>query len=494
MAAEDDDVMVKPVPLAQALGEAVLGALETDGWFACDGRGRITGCNAAGTAFLQSETPGAEGADLARLLGGLGDETLALRFTTALRDHVVGEFVVPRPGGGDEWVEVRALPLEDGMAFLLRDVTAREQGERSLRRKERRLSALNESLRVAHQAARAATWEWRLGDKGMRWLDLAAARALVGLPGEPSDDEAVGDWRSFVVAEDMPAVAAALRGLADADEAVFEYRVASADGRRWLRSSAAVVERRSDGVAARVVGVTLDVTGDKLAEAKLQREIQERLRAEQRQQLLIHELNHRVKNMLATVQSVARQSLGRAKDGGPLADFEDRLMALAWTHDVLTKERWAGASLATILHRTLSPHATPERLELSGPDLRVSPKMALALAMGAHELATNAVKYGALSNEAGCVSVRWALEGGTLSLDWREVGGPRVTPPATRGFGSRLLERGLAQELGGKVVLDFQPAGLACRIEAPFQPETDEDAASALPPQTSSEQAPAQPH
>ncbi len=479
MAAEDE-TMVRPVPLAQALGEAVLRALETDGYFACDGRGRIVGCNAAGSAFLQCETANAEGADLKRLLKALGDETLTLRFLSVLRDQALIEFVVPRPGGGDEWVEVRALPLEDGMAFLLRDVTSREQGERALRRKERRLTALNESLRVAHQAARAATWEWRAGEQ-MRWLDVAAARALVGLPGELTDDEAVGDWRSFVVAEDMPAVAEALRGLRDTDETVFEYRAAGADGRRWLRSSAAVVERRPDGAVARVVGVTLDVSADRLAEAKLQREIQERMRAEQRQQLLIHELNHRVKNMLATVQSVARQSLGRARDGGPLADFENRLMALAWAHDVLTKERWAGASLGAILGRTLAPHAKAERVELSGPDLRVSPNMALALAMGAHELATNAVKYGALSNETGKVTVRWSLEGDRLRLDWQERGGPQVTPPATRGFGSRLLERGLAHELAGQVVMDFLPAGLACRIEAPFQPETDEDAAGALP-------------
>lgn len=462
---------------AQALGDAVLRVLETDGYFACDGAGRLTVWNAAGAAFLGG---GAAGARLRAVLGALGDETLTLRFASAVRDHVFAEFVVPRPGGEDEWVEVRGLPLPAGMAFLLRDVTDRERSERMLRRKERRLTAAYESLRLAHQAARAATWEWRVGGQ-MRWMDVAAARALVGMSADVADDEAVGDWRSFVVAEDLPAVGEALRRLRSQDETEFEYRVAGADGHHWLRSSAAVVERRPDGGAARVAGVTLDITPHKQAEAKLQREIQERMRAEQRQQLLIHELNHRVKNMLATVQSVARQSLGRARDGGPLADFEDRLMALAWTHDVLTKERWEGASLTTILSRTLAPHAGETRVELSGPDLRVSPKMALALAMGAHELATNAVKYGALSNEAGRVVVRWSMEAGRLSLAWQELGGPTVTPPATRGFGSRLLERGLAHELGGKVVLDFDPAGLSCRIEAPFQAEADEGVAAMLP-------------
>jgi two-component sensor histidine kinase len=361
------------------------------------------------------------------------------------------------------------------MAFLLRDVTARERSERTLRRNEQRLRAITESLNLAHKAARAATWEWRTG-RPLRWLDPGAARALIGLRPEVPDNEVIADWRSFVVEEDLHVVAEALGALRNEGEAVFEYRVAAADGQhRWLRSSAAVVERRNDGGPARVAGVTLDVTPQKLFEAKLQLEVNERRRAERRQQLLIHELNHRVKNMLATVQSVARQSLGRARDDGPLANFEDRLMALAWTHDILTRERWAGASLRAVLSRTMAPHASGNRVELIGQDLRVSPKMALALAMGGHELATNAVKYGALSNETGRVVVRWRLEGRPgherLVLDWRERGGPRVKPPAQRGFGSRLLEQGLAHELGGEVEMTFEPGGLRCHIAAPFQPE-----------------------
>jgi two-component sensor histidine kinase len=467
---------------ARELGEAVLRAAGADGYFPCGWDGRIGACNAAAARFLRAVPARAPGSDLRKLLARLDDETLELRFAGALRDRELTEFVVGRPGGADEWAEVRGVPLSAGMVFFLRDVTDRERSERELRRKERRLRATNDSLRLAHQVARAATWEWRVGER-LRWLDLSAARALVGLSGEQADDESIADWRSFVIAEDMPVVAEMLRTLREHDSAEFEYRVAGADGRRWLRSNAAVVERRVDGGPARIVGVTLDVTPHKQAEAKLQREIQERLRAERRQQLLIHELNHRVKNMLATVQSVARQSLGRARDDGPLADFENRLMALAWAHDVLTKERWAGASLTTILTRTLSPHAEPERVSLEGPDLRVSPKMALALAMGAHELAINAVKHGALSNEAGRVRVRWSVEADRLVLDWQERGGPAVTPPTARGFGSRLLERGLAHELGGEVGLAFEPAGLRCRISAPYQAEAVEesDAPMGLP-------------
>lgn len=463
---------LEPAELAAALGEALLLGASADGLFVCDDDGRVAFADRPGAAFLGATQARARRQDLKSLLGAADAESLELRLESALRDGSAVEFTTGRPGGDDEWVEVRGLPLAGGMAFLLKDVTDRERSERLLRRKEQRLRSANESLRLAHKAARAATWEWRGG--ALRWLDLAAARALVGLPAEVAEDETISDWRSFVVPDDWASVATALKGLSTTDEAVFEYRVAGTGGHRWMRSSAAVVERRPDGEPARVSGVTLDVTPQKLDEARLQREIQERLRAEERQQLLIHELNHRVKNMLATVQSVARQSLGRARGGGPLADFEDRLMALAWTHDILTRERWAGASITTILARTLAPHAKAARVALEGPDVRLSPKVALALAMGVHELATNAVKYGALSGEAGRVSIRWSLDHGRLALDWRESGGPPVVAPASRGFGSRLLERGLAHELGGEVKLSFHPAGVCCTIAAPFPEARDE--------------------
>ncbi len=465
--------------LAQQIGAALLGDPGGDGVVACDREGRIAYCDGPACAFLQAGRRRLRGRDLCDLLVALGDRTLELRFRSALRDAAPVEFVVARPAAEDEWVEVRGLPTAAGMVFFLRDVTARERGERSLRRKERRLRAANDSLRLAHQSARAATWEWRM-PRNLRWLDVAAARALIGLPPALSDDEVLADWRSFVVDEDLPAILGALSTLPAQARAEAEFRVAAADGgHRWLRTTAAVVERGADGAPARVVGVTLDITQQKIAEAKLQREVDERRRAEQRQKLLIHELNHRVKNMLATVQSVARQSLGRVADHASLADFEERLMALAWTHDILTREHWAGASLHTMVERTLAPHGRG-RVNVSGPDLRISPKMALALAMGAHELATNAVKYGALSVETGRVDVRWRVSGQgavkQLVLDWRETGGPRVTPPACRGFGSRLLERGLAHELAGEVAIEFHPEGVRCRIAAPLDLEPQEPA------------------
>jgi PAS domain S-box-containing protein len=475
--AADIRVPGSPGGLATEIGEALLRGASLDGLFACDESAALSFCDAAAARFLRTGEDEAVGRPMAELLAGVDDQTLELRFLSALRDRAPTEFVVARPGGDDEWVEVVGLPTQSGMVFILRDVTQRERSERSLRRSEHRLRAANETLRVAHQAARAATWEWR-GGGAMRWLDVPAARALIGLSPGANGEEVVADWRDFVVADDLGRVNEGIGALRGRDESTFEFRVAAADGRhRWLRAACAVVERRSDGGPGRVVGVTLDVTESKLSEAKLRREVAERRRAEQRQQLLIHELNHRVKNMLATVQSVARQSLGRAGGAGPLADFEDRLMALAWTHDILTRERWAGASLKTILARTMTPHGAG-RVTLTGPDLRISPKMALALAMGVHELATNAVKYGALSADKGRVEIAWRLdetvEPSQLRLEWRERGGPRVEPPKTRGFGARLLEKGLAHELGGEVLIRFLPAGVRCDIRAPFDPEPGE--------------------
>jgi len=464
--------------IARRVGAALMRGEGSDGLLVCDDGGRAIFADKGASKLLTFDLEGVGTTPLAELLAHVDDpsETLILRLATAVRDNMPVEFVVPRPAEDDRWIEVRGLPIEGGMAMFLYDVTDRERGERGVRRNEQRLRAANESLQLAHQAARAATWEWQVG-RPMRWLDAKAARDLVGLsPPAPGEADAPMEWRSFVIPEDLPATAAGLTALREGSQAQFEFRVADAAGRhRWLRSSAAVIERRPDGGPARICGVTLDITAQKEAEAVLQGEIQERRRAEQRQQLLIHELNHRVKNMLATVQSVARQSMGSARGHGPLADFEDRLMALAWTHDILTREGWAGASLLTVLGRTLAAHAGGDRVTLIGPDLRVSPKMVLALAMGVHELSTNAVKYGALSNDVGRVAIAWRLDeapaGPRLVLDWREAGGPPVSPPTARGFGSRLLERGLAHELGGVVSLAFEPAGVCCRIEAPFEAE-----------------------
>ena len=200
------------------------------------------------------------------------------------------------------------------------------------------------------------------------------------------------------------------------------------------------------------------------------RDISERKRAEEHRELLINELNHRVKNTLATVQSIASQTLRNAETMQEAkTGLEARLFALARVHDVLTEESWEGANLSEIVAKAVSPFQDEEaaRFRCHGPQVRLPPRMALALAMALQELATNAVKYGALSNATGEVNITWDIaEGDRLLLCWAESGGPSVISPTKRGFGTRLIERGLAEELKGEVKLDFAPVGLICSIEA----------------------------
>lgn len=200
-----------------------------------------------------------------------------------------------------------------------------------------------------------------------------------------------------------------------------------------------------------------------------------RRRAEENQRLLINELNHRVKNSLATVQAIAHQTL-RAPEVPERyrRAFTERVMALARAHDVLTEERWESAEIGDIVAGALAPYDGGElsRFTVEGPSIRVSPKMALSLAMAFHELATNAAKYGALSVPGGRVRINWSVtgvDGGRrLHLNWAEEDGPTVQPPSEKGFGSRLIERGVAAELQGEAEVSYDPEGLLCRIEAPL--------------------------
>jgi two-component sensor histidine kinase/PAS domain-containing protein len=200
-------------------------------------------------------------------------------------------------------------------------------------------------------------------------------------------------------------------------------------------------------------------------------DVTERTQAAERQQMLVNELNHRVKNSLATVQSITTQTLRSATTlEGATSAIEDRIQSLARAHDTLTRENWSGADLEEVLRRALEPFERREdpRFVLRGGAVRLSPSQALALALAFHELATNAAKYGALSDPAGRVEVVWRRAGAELKLAWREQGGPPVAPLERRGFGSRLLERGLSRELGGSVDLTFAPAGVVCEIVMPL--------------------------
>jgi two-component sensor histidine kinase len=200
-------------------------------------------------------------------------------------------------------------------------------------------------------------------------------------------------------------------------------------------------------------------------------EITERKRLERRLRLMVDELNHRVKNTLATVQAIALRTL---RGGGPeLYDaFQSRLRALALAHDVLTREKWSGADLCELAAGQLAPLSggIGGRIRLSGPSLRLSAKASLALALGLHELAINAFKHGALSNDAGEVMIHWEVTNNAQSplllLTWTERQGPEIPARIGTGFGTQLIERLLARDLRAAVRLDFTDrGGVRCTIE-----------------------------
>jgi two-component sensor histidine kinase len=206
-----------------------------------------------------------------------------------------------------------------------------------------------------------------------------------------------------------------------------------------------------------------------------------RAHAEAQRKILMEELQHRVKNTLAVVQAIAGQSLRGAADlSTARANFTARLRALADAHDILLANNWEAAELTDLLSRTMRPFHDDRtnRVVMSGPPLRLRPAAALSLVLAVHELATNAVKYGALSNDNGQVRIEWHVEGrdseSRFHLNWCERGGPAVAASARVGFGSRLIQGALSGEMHGNVRMAFDPDGLDCRFESPLESVTVE--------------------
>ena len=214
--------------------------------------------------------------------------------------------------------------------------------------------------------------------------------------------------------------------------------------------------------------VVRDAAGEAAFGVRIVRDISDNKRAREQQRLLLHELNHRVKNTLSVVQGLAHQTF----KSGPvppelLRSFEERLGALAAAHNLLMNQTWEATPIVDVAEAALRPFQTENRrISLGGPALLLTPSVTVTLTLALHELATNAAKYGAFSREGGTVEIRWTIEGDTLTLVWREQGGPTVVRPAKSGFGTRLLQRAIASDLGGTVAIDFAPAGLVCTISA----------------------------
>jgi len=328
------------------------------------------------------------------------------------------------------------------------------------RRVAERTASLQESetrLRLALSAGRAGTWDHDLVSGRTVWSD--AQFRLLGYEPTADGEADVAMWRDIIVPEDLPGVLRRWR-LARKARSLFvaEHRIRRPD-------SGEIVYLQGTG------HFTYDETGRAVRFAGVVFDVSELKRHQQRQQMLINELSHRVKNTLATVQSIAMQSLRGRSEAEATDDFVARLIALARGHDLLANESWEGAPLDEVVRRAIGPHAGADaaRIATAGPEIWMPPRQALAITMALHELCTNAAKYGALSDAAGRVEISWErLAGERFRLTWRERNGPPVQPPQRRGFGSRLLERGLRQDLDGAIEIEFRPEGVVCTIEAPL--------------------------
>ncbi|KAB0681867.1 HWE histidine kinase domain-containing protein [Aureimonas leprariae] len=320
------------------------------------------------------------------------------------------------------------------------------------------LTQSEERLNFTLRAGRLGSWTLELADQRLVASNLC--KEIFGRAA--SDGFAYEDLIGAIQSEDRSrwhdAVDAAV---ADGGDFDIEFRVElPGDEVRWVEVRGQP-SSGPDGRAVALAGVALDVT--------------QRKRAEEHRLLLVRELNHRVKNTLATVQSIVRQSLRSSRtvaEAGEVAD--SRIRALSMAHDVLTEESWSGASMGDLVAQALKPFtdAGNDRFDIGGDAVRLKPRTALAISMAVHELATNAVKYGALSNETGTVRFRWtvgpAKDEPMLHIRWEESGGPPVEKPRQVGFGSRLIERALASEIGGTTSIDYRPTGLVFTVDAPL--------------------------
>lgn len=284
------------------------------------------------------------------------------------------------------------------------------------------------------------------------FVNSAYARAR----GTTAEALAGANFWQWVQETDRAAVVAMLDNLTpDAPEVRIENRFQTIDGEHWMlwTNRALAFDDQGRWLEAQATGV----------------DINDRKQAEEHTKLLLNELNHRVKNTLAVVQGIAQQTF-KGSDPDARRAFEGRLSALSKAHNLLTERNWRPAPLGDLADEV--GHvcgAARQRIFVSGPDVMLSPRQALSIAMALHELCTNAMKYGALSDERGAVNLTWRVEEFRLRVEWRESGGPRVAPPTERGYGSMMIERALAHDLQGTAKLDFQPDGVVCVIDAPME-------------------------
>jgi PAS domain S-box-containing protein len=442
-------------------------------FYAVDGEWRITHFN--GEAARHFGRPAAE--MIGRRFWDIYPEDMHSERARALFEAMEQRRMVRGEGHsmvGPRWISYRLFPLGDGIGVVFRDITeyrkAEQERDRALEELRQRTVELETVLETIPTAV------WFTYDRDVRHLAgnrraselLQAPRGADGTLGAPKAETWPSHrfWRdgAELPLGELPLQRAA-RGEEVKDE-FLELRLGNGERKTLLMR------------AAPLLGETGQIVGAVCAAA----DVTERLRYEEHLKLLLNELNHRVKNTLAIVQSIAALTL-KGIDAPTRADFERRLLTLSAVHGLLTDESWDGVQLHALVRASLKAYfdSDRERVRYEGEDFRLRPKSAVALSIALNELGTNAIKYGALSVPGGSVSVSWTLEADRFHLRWEEKGGPPVTPPGRPGFGTRMIERGLAAELHGDARIDYRPQGVVCTLDAPLAAIRESGADKGLP-------------
>lgn len=371
------------------------------------------------------------------------------------------EFRLRRADGNYRWHIARAtavFDVEGKVSYWVgtnTDIEDQKSAELALRESELR-------VKLALAAAEMGVWECRVANG--QFVDLIGdARALVLLGGQAGKSSDFDTFAARIHPDDRAALApAAMMALDPNGDGVLdiEYRVLPLNDapEHWVQARAqAMRDERGD---VRLIGTVRDITQVK--------------DAQERQVVLSGELQHRIKNTLAMVSAIATQTLRGDDIADRRASFSARLEALASAHSMLMATTWSSASLRSVLDGALAPHRSDAaQFEIEGPDIELSPRQALSMALAIHELATNSAKYGALSVDSGAVHITWSLDAidergnPAFKFIWEEVGGPAVIEPTRKGFGSRLITRVLAADFGGIIGIDYRPHGVVCSLVAP---------------------------
>jgi PAS domain S-box-containing protein len=399
-------------------------------------------------AVLDVKLPDMHGFELCQLVKARVPSVAVLQtsatFTTAA-DRVAG-----LDTGADAYL---VEPMEETeLVATVRALIRVRQAEAALRNAEMRFA------QFVH-ASPDVMWIYSPSTRRFEFISLAAKDFFGNSVGELQASPDL--WFTKIHAADRQAVVAIMTGGTAGDLPAIEYRITRVDGvERWVRDQPFVLPSEGgDGV--RIGGLARDITDSKLAE--------------QQRELLIAELNHRVKNTLAIVQSIASHTRHASSPKDFEQAFNARLSTLAKAHDLLTRSRWSGTPLLDVIDGALAPFVGPDakqRIVIRGPDLWVAPNIAVLFALAFHELATNATKYGALSCDSGQVDVTWAIEAGPepkhVELYWREREGPPVVAPSRKGFGTLLIERVLRYEAEGQTRLSFPADGVEFYLQLPL--------------------------